>query len=59
MESLLIEEYSKSIAIKEQADQLTIGVRPALKKEPAQMEESTVFGFPAATGCPTAYHRSS
>ena len=33
MEALLIQKYSKSIAIKEQADSMTIGVRPGLKKE--------------------------
>jgi translation initiation factor IF-2 len=33
MEALLIKEFQKSIDIKEQADQLTIGVRPILKKE--------------------------
>jgi len=34
MEALLHLEYSKSIAIKEQADQLTIGMRQGAKKEP-------------------------
>jgi translation initiation factor IF-2 len=33
MEQLLIKEFSGSIAVKEQADQLTIGIRPGLKKE--------------------------
>ena len=39
MEALLVQEYSKSIAIKEQADSMTIGLRPSLKKE---MEENVV-----------------
>jgi translation initiation factor IF-2 len=33
MDALLHKEFSKSIAIKEQADSMTIGVRPILKKE--------------------------
>ena len=39
MEALLVQEYSKSIAIKEQADSMTIGVRPGLKKEAPASEE--------------------
>ena len=38
MEALLVQEYSKSIAIKEQADSMTIGVRPGLKKEASAPE---------------------
>ncbi|HFA48571.1 MAG TPA: translation initiation factor IF-2 [Bacteroidetes bacterium] len=39
MENLLHEKYSKSIAIKEQADSLLIGIRPSPKKEPAPEPE--------------------
>lgn len=33
MELVLMKEFSSSIAVKEQADQLTIGIRPGAKKE--------------------------
>ncbi len=42
MELLLIKEFQKSIAIKEQADQLTIGVRPIQKKEISSKTEEPV-----------------
>ena len=46
METLLQQEYSKSIAIKEQADSMTIGLRPPLNKEAAAAEESVVVAPP-------------
>ncbi len=39
MEQLLIKEFSSSIAVKEKADQLTIGIRPGMKKEPVEKTE--------------------
>jgi len=43
MEAELLKEFSKSIAIKEQADLLVIGTRPATKKDPQlEREESSV-----------------
>lgn len=39
MEQLLIKEFSSSIAVKEKADKLTIGVRPGMKKETVEKPE--------------------
>lgn len=41
MEAILHQEYSKSIAIKELADQLTIGMRTGGKKEPEAKQPAT------------------
>ncbi len=41
MEAELLKEFQKSIAIKEQADQLIIGTRPAAKKESEILPEET------------------
>ncbi len=41
MEQLLIKEFSGSIAVKEQADQLTIGIRPGMKKEAGEKVRET------------------
>jgi translation initiation factor IF-2 len=47
METLLVQEYSKSIAIKEQADSMTIGLRPSLKKErESSIAEETIVAAP-------------
>jgi translation initiation factor IF-2 len=42
METELMKEFQKSIAIKEKADQLVIGNRPAAKDSPEAKEESSV-----------------
>lgn len=39
MEQLLLKEFSSSIAVKEKADQLTIGIRPGMKKEVEEKKE--------------------
>ncbi len=46
MHTVLVKEFQKSIDIKEQADQLVIGARPAPKKEstPAPKTEKSVLG---------------
>ena len=46
MEALLVEEYSKRIAIKEQTDSMTIGLRPSLKKDISVHEETVVVAPP-------------
>ena len=48
MHTILVKEFQKSIDIKEQADQLVIGARPAPKKEstPAPKTEKTVLSSP-------------
>lgn len=49
MESLLVQQYSSAIAIKEQADQITIGVRPGMKKEEEKPAEEPVEAAPLPT----------
>ncbi len=39
MENMLVQQYSKSIAIKEQADSMMIGLRPSIKQESSAKEE--------------------
>ncbi len=46
MHAALVQEYSKSIAIKEQADSMTIGLRPALKKDAPAHEETIAVAPP-------------
>jgi translation initiation factor IF-2 len=53
MEGLLHQEYSKSIAIKEQADQLIIGVRPGARKEPEAKPETP----PTPTATPPVFKK--
>lgn len=53
MESELLKEFQKSIAIKEQADQLIIGTRPVTKRE-APIQEVTVTPTPVTPPPPVA-----
>ena len=46
MEHLLVQEYSKSIAIKEQADSMVIGMRPGAKKEAPTVQRTGVTTAP-------------
>ena len=46
MEVLLVQKYSKSIAIKEKADSMTIGLRPSLKRESSAHEEFVAVAPP-------------
>lgn len=48
MYTILLKEFQKSMDIKEQADQLVIGTRPVLKKEPtpATKPEKSILGSP-------------
>ncbi len=44
MENMLVKEFQKDIAVKEIADQMTIGVRPALvKKDEKKPEPASIF----------------
>ncbi len=54
MELLLLKEFQKDMAVKEKADQLTIGLRPPLlKKDPLQKkEEATSTLFPPTPPLP-------
>ena len=46
MHAVLVQEYSKSMAIKEQADSMTIGLRPALKKDAPSSDETVAVASP-------------
>jgi translation initiation factor IF-2 len=55
MENLLLKEFQKDIAVKEKADQLTIGVRPPLLKKEGLIkkeEQASIFAHPPVTTLP-------
>ncbi|MCB0704905.1 MAG: translation initiation factor IF-2 [Saprospiraceae bacterium] len=52
MESALLKEFQKDVAIKEKADQLIIGTRPSVKKDTPEKEERATVVLPPTPPSP-------